>query len=79
MRNEQDIVVGSKGGLKTKFETKYHFFSSYVFYFVPLLLKFREHLELSVLRFNGIKNVQFGFETRENLKVFDDRIFNNNF
>jgi hypothetical protein len=26
MRNEQDIVVGCKGGLDTKFETKYHSF-----------------------------------------------------
>jgi hypothetical protein len=40
--NEQDIVVGNKGGLETKFETKYQSFSS--FCFVPLLLRFKEHL-----------------------------------
>jgi hypothetical protein len=26
MRNEQDIVARSKGGLEKKIETKYHFF-----------------------------------------------------
>jgi hypothetical protein len=44
MRNEQDIVVGSKGGLETKFETKYHSFPSYVLGFVPLLLRLKKHL-----------------------------------
>jgi hypothetical protein len=44
MKNEQDIVVGSKGGLEAKFETKYHSFYSYVLCFVPLLLKFKKHL-----------------------------------
>jgi hypothetical protein len=33
MKNEQDIVAGNKGGLETKFETKYHSFSSCVFLF----------------------------------------------
>jgi len=41
MRNEQDIIVISKGGLEIKFETKYHSFSSCVFYFVLLLLRFK--------------------------------------
>jgi hypothetical protein len=32
MRNEQNIVGGNKGGLKTKkFETKYDYISSYFF------------------------------------------------
>ncbi len=44
MENEQDIVARSKGGLETKFETKYHSFFSCVFCFVPLLLRFKEHL-----------------------------------
>jgi hypothetical protein len=44
MRNEQDIVVGSNGGLERKFETKYHSFSSCVFYFVLLLLRLKEEL-----------------------------------
>jgi hypothetical protein len=42
--NEQDTIVGSKRGPKTKFETKYHSFSSYVFCFVPLLLRFKKYL-----------------------------------
>jgi hypothetical protein len=44
MKNEQDIIAGSKGALKTKFETKYHSFSSCVLCFVPLFLRFKEHL-----------------------------------
>jgi len=44
MKNEQDIIVGSKAGLKTKIETKYHSFSCCVLCFAPLLLKFKEHL-----------------------------------
>jgi len=44
MRNEEDIVVGSKRGLETKFETKYYSLFSYVLYFVPLLLRFKKHL-----------------------------------
>jgi hypothetical protein len=44
MRNEQDIIAGSKGSLEIKFETKYHSFSSCVLYFVPLLLRLKEHL-----------------------------------
>jgi hypothetical protein len=36
MRNEQDIVVKSK---ETKFQTKYHSFSSYILYFVPLFFE----------------------------------------
>jgi hypothetical protein len=44
MRSEQDIVVGSKGALETKFETKYHSFSSCVLCFVPLFFKFKENL-----------------------------------
>jgi hypothetical protein len=43
MRNEQDIVARNKGGLETKFETKYHSFSSCVC-LVPLLLRFKEHV-----------------------------------
>jgi hypothetical protein len=44
MKNEQDIVVGNKRGLETKFETKYYSLSSCVVCFVPLLLRFKEHL-----------------------------------
>jgi phospholipid N-methyltransferase len=44
MKNEQDIIDGSKEGLETKFETKYHTFFSYVLCFVPLLLRFKKHL-----------------------------------
>jgi len=44
MRIEQDIVVRNKRGLETNFETKYHSFSSCVLCFVPLLLRFKEHL-----------------------------------
>jgi hypothetical protein len=40
MRNEQNIIAGSKRGL----EPKYQSFSSFVFCFVPLLLKFKKHL-----------------------------------
>jgi len=44
MRNEQDILARSKGGLEAKFETKYHSFFSCVVYFVPLLLMLKEDL-----------------------------------
>jgi hypothetical protein len=44
MKIKQDIVVGSKGGLETKFEAKYHYFSSRILWFVPLLFRFKEHL-----------------------------------
>jgi hypothetical protein len=37
MKNEQNIVVGNKGGLDTKFETKYH---SFFFAFFALFLCF---------------------------------------
>jgi hypothetical protein len=73
MRNEQDIV-GNKGGLETKFETKYHSFSSYVFCFVPLLLRLKNICSSMFCTSNDIKNVQFGVEMRENLKMFDDRV-----
>jgi hypothetical protein len=33
MKNEQDIVAGSKGGLETKFKTKYHSFLFFCFLF----------------------------------------------
>jgi hypothetical protein len=66
MKNEQDIVVIGKGGLKTKFETKYHSFSFCVLYIV--------HLWLFFCASNDIKNVQFGVEMRENLKMFGDSI-----
>jgi hypothetical protein len=44
MKNEQDIVARSKGSLEIKIEAKYHSFSSCVLYFVPLLLRLKEHL-----------------------------------
>jgi hypothetical protein len=74
MSNEHDIVTRSKGGLYTKFETKYHSFSSYVFYFVPLLLRFKNICSFLFCACNDIKNVQFGSKMRENLKMFSDKI-----
>jgi hypothetical protein len=74
MKNEQDIVVRNKGGLKTKFETKYRSLSSYVFYFLPLLLRFKKNYSSMFYASNDIENVQFGVEMKENLKVSSDRI-----
>jgi hypothetical protein len=71
MRNEQDIVVRSERGLETKFETKYHSFSSCVLYFVPLLLRFKKTFVFCTC--NDIKNVQFDVEMRKNLKLFGDK------
>jgi len=70
MKNEQDIVVGSKGGL----ETKYH---SFLLAFFVLFLCFwgSKNIYSSLFfAFNEIRNVQFGVEMRENLRVFGDRI-----
>ncbi len=65
MRNEQDIVAGSKGGLKTKFETKYHSLSSCIFCFVPLLLRFKYICSSLFCISTDVKNIQFGSETKE--------------
>ncbi len=70
MRNKQDIVVGSKGGLKTK----YHYYSSCVFSFVLCFWSSKNICSFLFCISNDIKNVQFGVEMRENLKVFGDRV-----
>jgi len=74
MRNEQDIVAGSKGGLKIKFKTKYHSFSSCILCFAPLFLEHQRTFVALFFASNDIKNVQFGVEMREKLKVFSDKV-----
>jgi len=75
MRNEQDIVAGSKGGLKIKFKTKYHSFSSCILCFALLFL---EHQRTFVALYFVLpmtkKKLQFGVEMRKNLKVFSDKV-----
>ncbi len=49
MKNEQDIVVRNKGGLETKFETKYHFFSSCIFFALFLCFSNSKNICISLV------------------------------
>ncbi len=69
MRNEQGLVVGSKRGLKTKYHS---------LFLRSLLCSFTFEVQKTLLTLfcasNDIKNVQFGVEMKENLKVLSDKV-----
>jgi hypothetical protein len=71
IQNEQNIAVRNKG-LETKFKTKHHYFS-----FFTLFLCFWNSKDICnslFCTFNDIKNLQFDFKLKENLKMFNDKI-----
>jgi hypothetical protein len=74
MKNEQDIVVRSKGGLETNLRQN---ITLSLLAFFTLFLCFCVSKDICSFLFcasNDIKNVQFGVKMRENLKVFGDRV-----
>ncbi len=74
MKDEQDIIVKSKGGLETNLKQNITL-SLLAFFDLFLCLWGSKNICSSLFcASNDIKNVQFGVETRENLKVFNDRV-----
>ncbi len=70
MRNDKDIIARNKGGL----ETKYHSFFSYVFVLFLCFWGLKNICSSLFCASNDMKNVQFGFEMKKNLKMFSDRV-----
>jgi hypothetical protein len=74
MKNEQDIIVGNKRGLETKIEQNITLSLVGLSFLFLCFLSSKNICSFLFCTSNDIKNVQFGVEMRENLKVFSDKI-----